>query len=82
MVMLGEATGVKLPSLQTKGIKVVRWKIYVNGKQRGEDYTSESRAINNAGVIARSNKQVYVYMVIDGNGSKQVAKWIEGTRIG
>jgi len=61
---------------------MVRWKIYVSGKQRGSDYDNEKRAIQNGAAIARSNKQVFVYKVVDGGGPKQVAKWVDGERVG
>jgi hypothetical protein len=61
---------------------MVRWKIYVGSKQRGQDYDNENKAIANGAVIARSNKQVYVYKVVNGDGPKQIAKWVDGDRIG
>lgn len=60
---------------------MVRWQIYVGGTQRGSDYDNEKRAIQNADIIARSNRQVYVYKVVNSNNPVQVAKWIEGTRV-
>lgn len=61
---------------------MVRWKIYVGGKQRGSDYDNEKRAIQNGAVIARNNRQVYVYKTVNGAGPIQVAKWVDGNRVG
>lgn len=59
---------------------MVRWQIYVGGTQRGSDYDNEKRAIQNADVIARSNRQVYVYKVVNSNNPVQVAKSLSGLK--
>lgn len=61
---------------------MVRWKVFVGGKQRGGDYDNEKRAIENGAAIASTFTQVYVYKVVNGNGPKQVAKWVDGNRVG
>jgi len=60
---------------------MVRWKVFVGGKQRGGDYDNEPRAVEAGKAISTSFRQVYVYKVVDDNNSKQVAKWIDGNRV-
>lgn len=61
---------------------MVRWKIYVGGKQRGKDHTNRAYAIQEASTIASTFKQVYVYEVVNGKNPQQIAKWVDGNRVG
>lgn len=60
---------------------MVRWQVYVGAKKRGGDYNNEKRAIENGETIANTFKQVFVYRVVNGAGSQQVAKWVDGKRV-
>lgn len=61
---------------------MVRWKVFIGGKQKGPDYNNEKQALNIGEVVARSNKQVFVYQTVNGDSPKQRAKWIDGVRVG
>jgi hypothetical protein len=62
---------------------MVKFKVYVGSKQRGEDLNSYTRAENLAKAIIRNkaNRQVYIYEVVNGGIRKTRAKWVDGARV-